>query len=104
MGRGVSALAAVSTRRTARSVEGSVPTTSAFTVSRFEKLTVTSCGVADDVVVRDDVAALVDDEAGAERRLLRDARKLPPPGTRLGVADVELSVALMRTTPDAARS
>ncbi len=41
MERGVSALAAVSTRRTARSVDGSVPTTSACTVSRFEKLTVT---------------------------------------------------------------
>ncbi len=41
-GRGVSALAEASTRSTARSVDGSVPTTSALTVSRFEKLTVTS--------------------------------------------------------------
>ena len=41
-GRGVSAFAEVSTRRTARSVDGSVPTISALTVSRFEKLTFTS--------------------------------------------------------------
>ena len=40
-GSGVSALAAVFTRSTAMSLDGSVPTTSALTVSRFEKLTVT---------------------------------------------------------------
>jgi hypothetical protein len=41
-GSGVSALADVFTRSTARSVDGSLPTTSALTVSRLEKLTVTS--------------------------------------------------------------
>ena len=41
-GSGVSALAAVFTRSTAMSLDGSVPTTSALTVSRFEKLTVTT--------------------------------------------------------------
>ena len=40
--RGGEGAGAVSTRRTARSVDGSVPTSSAFTVSRFEKLTVIS--------------------------------------------------------------
>ena len=78
-------------------MDGSVPTTSALTVSRFEKLTRDLTGVADDVVVRDDVAGLVDDEAGAERRCL-------PAERIVELDDVELFVALMRTTPDAARS
>ena len=52
--------------------------------------------VADDVVVRDDVAGLVDDESGAERGVL--------PERSASSSDVELSLALMRTTPDAARS
>ena len=41
-GSGVSAFALTFTRRTARSVDGSVPTSFASTVSRLEKLTVTS--------------------------------------------------------------
>ena len=53
----------------------------------------------DDVVVRDDVAGLVDDEARAESR---DC--LRPNGLVDPEDEVELLVALMRTTPDAARS
>ena len=51
----------------------------------------------DDVVVRDDVAGLVDDEAGAERRVL-------PANGSTDSREVELFVALTRTTPEAARS
>ena len=48
-------------------------------------------GAFDDVVVRDDVAGLVDDEAGAERPPGRRSRRTPP-------------VEVIWTTPGAARS
>ena len=78
-----------------------MPTISAFTVSRLEKLTVTIVRALDDVVVRDDVAGLVgiDEKPEPIAELLRGVPQgLPEPGVA-----VELIVALMRTTPDAAR-
>ena len=59
---GASAVASTSTLRTARSVEGSLPTSVAVSVSWLEKLTSISVGALDHVVVRDDVAGLVEDE------------------------------------------
>ena len=57
----------------------------------------------DDVVVRDDVAGLVDDEAGAER-LLRLRSAVKPNGSRNGFGCVvTLLVAVTWTTPGAAR-
>ena len=79
------------------SVEGSLPTSVALSVSWFEKLIV---GALDHVVVRDDVAGLVDHEAGAER--------LPGHGLRSGGASDGLSdavvVDVICTTPGAARA
>ena len=72
---GVSARELASTLRTARSLDGSEPTTVAFMLAPFEKLTLIFLRALDDVVVRDDVARLVDHEAGAERLLLLLARE-----------------------------
>ncbi len=95
--RGVSALAEASTRRTARSVEGSVPTTSARTVSRLEKLTVTSLAPSTTwkFVTIWPVLSMTKPEPRAAW--------LPPKGS-VDPPDVELFVALIRTTPGAARS
>ena len=66
--RGSASASARSTWSTATSVEGSWPTTVASSWSLPEKLTRTPSGPGDHVVAREDVAGLVDDESGAERR------------------------------------
>ena len=53
--------------RTARSVDGSVPTNVRLYVVLAGEVDVDFVGAVDDVEVRDDVAVLVDHEAGAER-------------------------------------
>ena len=96
---GVSARAGASTWRTARSVEGSEPTTSRLMLVVVRELTLIGLRALDDVVVRDDVAGLVDDEARAER-LLGLRRRAE--GVANGSAGVTTAlVAVICTTPGA---
>ena len=97
-GSGVSARACVSIFSTATSVDGSLPTTVALIWSLPENETCTFCAPCDHVVVRDDVARLVDDEARAERLL----GLLSPGGSRTGrPASCVTVVAVICTTPGA---
>ena len=66
---GVSAPGLASTLSTAMSVEGSVPTSVAFRLSSFEKLTRIESAPSNDVVVRDDVALLVEARSRSRARL-----------------------------------
>ena len=68
--RGVSALEGVFTLITAMSVDGSEPTSLALMLVLFEKADLDRLRACDYVVVGDDVAGLVDDEARAESALL----------------------------------
>ena len=66
---GSSTEAGASTSMTATSVDGSLPTTFASYVLPFQKRHLDRLGAVDDVLVRDHVALLVVDEAGALRLL-----------------------------------
>ena len=81
-------------------MDRSLPTTRAFIDSLFEKLTRIDRALGDDVVVRDDVAGLVDHEARAERALhLGPGHKRVPNQLPRGCSTVEVVVTW--TTPGA---